>query len=327
MYEDHTCEISMLSRHSSPFWTKAQAVQSLSKDLDYSTSKARSSCRSNHIGVAPENSHGGTKSQKPGQYQKSPHDRAGLGLPFSPDVARIREKIFWSNYSSGVSGPFGRWAVVPLSRSSLDALSGGGQAASSQSSLLSGSAPFGRPRKSSRLETIHPGDSSGDQDSDKSRCRRQLSRRQTLGPEKRLDFAIVSLSPHLSAPGTERTSETVYHENAYPRIDLSAHPYDAGTPRWSSIEQSFESLESGAKICSSPTVGDDHPRIPQKTCSLSRVSKVSPAGASHNHQYHRIDGTKDSGPYAPSRQSAYTPIVGTLGYSFYPDEANNDVQW
>lgn len=327
MYEDHTCEISMLSRQSSPFWTEAQAVQSLSKDLDYSTSKARSSCRSNHVGVAPENYHGGTKSQKPGQYQESPHDRAGLGLPLSPDAARIREKTFWSNYSPGVSGPFGRWAVVPLSRSSLDALSGGGQAASSQSSLLPGSAPFGRPRKSSRLETIHPGDPSRDQSSDKSRCRRQLSRRQTIGPEKRLDFAIVSLSPHLSDPGTQRTSKTVYHENAYPRIDLSTHPHGVGTPGWFGIEPGFESFASGAKICSSPTVGDDRPRIHQKTCSLSRISKVSPAGASHNHQYHRIDGAKDPGPYAPSRQSAYTQIVETLGYSFYPNETNNDVQW
>ena len=310
--------VPMLWSQDSSFWSKAQTMCSMPKDMESPRKKTWSSWRQNTHGFAQADFLSTTKLAECESALSI--DSARIDVPISKNTPTIHPKeksheaFLWPAYS------FDRWTVVFLRRRALDPLSGGTQTGQRSSCDFSGSFACERDRKLERMETISRDNPSRSQKTHLRFGLRQFSRCEAFGSSKSLDTSALPFSLDSSIPIQKRALETWHWPARTSRIDLSTGSSGFGTSRRNKAPSCFESSAEDSASCTHSPIDDVGPRASEKYQPLSKFSDSSGAEPSHDDKYYRIDESADSRSDASSWKFADSSVPSVLDDCFYTNE-------
>ncbi len=284
--------IQMLWSQDLSFWAKAQAMCSMSKNMESPRQKTWPSRRQDSHGFAQTDFLSATKLAE--RESALSIDSSRIDVSISKNTPTIRpKKIYtetslWSAYSSD------RWTVVFLQRRALDTLSGGTQTAQRASCDFFGSFACERDRKLERMDAISRDNPSRSQKTHLRFGLRQFSWFEAFGPSKSLDTSTLPFSPDSSVPIQERTLETRNWPSRRSGIDLSTGSSSSGASRRRKTPSCFESPADDSASGTHSSIDYVGPRALEKYRSLSKFSDLSGAEPSHDDKHYRIDESADS---------------------------------
>lgn len=307
--------IQMLWSQNSSFWSKAQAMRPMPKNMENTYKKTRSSYRQNSNDFARTDFLPTTKFAE--RKSALSIDSSRVDVSVSKNTPKIRSKTKSSENSLWSAYSLDRRTVVFLQRRALDTLSGSTQTGQRSSCNFLGSFACERARKFDRMETISRYNPSQSQKTNLCFGLRQFSRFEGFGPSKSLDPSTLSFSSDSSIPIQERALETRNWPSRNSRIDLSTGSSGSGAPRRSKIPSGFEPSENDSAPCTHSSIASFDSRAFEKHRILSELSDLSGVESSHDDKHHRIDESTDSRPDASSWEFADSSIASALGDRFY----------
>lgn len=315
LHEKYAQSIPVLCCKDLSFWSKAQTMCKMSKNMEYSNQKTWSTSWQNLSGFAQSDL---LRTTNPSENEPTPSSHCPRFEPSVPESSsKIRSKKIYSKISSRSAYSFARWNMVFLQESTLDSSYGCSQIDQRSSCYLFGSFAFQRDRKPERMDAIHRNHSSKGQKTHLRRRMRQFSRCQETRLPKSLDTSAVSLSFNPSIPIEKRALEASNWSPEDSGINLSTGSSSAGTARWSPASSRIESLEYSSTPGTNNSAPHVSSRILTKRQSLSKLSNSSIIESAKHDQHHRINEPINPRSDASMWQSTHSRIAPTLDNSFY----------